>query len=195
MRRRRRSAPPRPARLSPPAWDMSAGGLPLLRHDRVERSPTAPLGSEREIEAAARAVGAHDFIAELPGGYLHELAERGRRSRRASVSCSPCPGRAGRSRAAAARRGHIQSRSRDRGAGGCRDATPRQGENTIVIAHRLATAQPRTGSWCSTPALSPRLARTTSCSPAAADTRRCGRPSNTSGETSARPRGALAARG
>ncbi len=30
------------------------------------------------VEAAARAVGAHDFIAELPGGYLHELLERGR---------------------------------------------------------------------------------------------------------------------
>ncbi len=30
------------------------------------------------MEAAARAVGAHDFIAELPGGYHHELSERGR---------------------------------------------------------------------------------------------------------------------
>ena len=32
----------------------------------------------REVEAAARAVGAHDFIARLPGGYHHELSERGR---------------------------------------------------------------------------------------------------------------------
>ena len=31
-----------------------------------------------EVEAAARAVGAHDFIAALPGGYQHEVAERGR---------------------------------------------------------------------------------------------------------------------
>jgi ATP-binding cassette subfamily B protein len=31
-----------------------------------------------EVEAAARAVGAHDVVAALPGGYLHELAERGR---------------------------------------------------------------------------------------------------------------------
>jgi ATP-binding cassette subfamily B protein len=30
------------------------------------------------VEAAARAVGAHDFIATLPGGYLSELSERGR---------------------------------------------------------------------------------------------------------------------
>ncbi len=31
-----------------------------------------------EVEAAARAVGAHDFIAALPGGYQHQVAERGR---------------------------------------------------------------------------------------------------------------------
>jgi ATP-binding cassette, subfamily B, bacterial len=37
-----------------------------------------PSASDAEVEAAARAVGAHDFIVELPGGYLHELAERGR---------------------------------------------------------------------------------------------------------------------
>jgi ATP-binding cassette subfamily B protein len=37
-----------------------------------------PEASEAQVEAAARAVGAHDFIAELPGGYLHELSERGR---------------------------------------------------------------------------------------------------------------------
>ena len=37
-----------------------------------------PEASDAEVEAAARAVGAHDFIAALPGGYLHELAERGR---------------------------------------------------------------------------------------------------------------------
>ncbi len=30
------------------------------------------------MEAAARAVGAHDMIAGLPGGYLHPVAERGR---------------------------------------------------------------------------------------------------------------------
>jgi ATP-binding cassette subfamily B protein len=37
-----------------------------------------PTATDMEVEAAARAVGAHDFIAKLPGGYLHELAERGR---------------------------------------------------------------------------------------------------------------------
>ncbi|HEY4020983.1 MAG TPA: ABC transporter ATP-binding protein [Pseudonocardiaceae bacterium] len=37
-----------------------------------------PEASDAEVEAAARAVGAHDFIAALPGGYLHAMAERGR---------------------------------------------------------------------------------------------------------------------
>jgi ATP-binding cassette, subfamily B, bacterial len=37
-----------------------------------------PAATDAEVEAAARAVGAHDFIAGLDGGYLHELAERGR---------------------------------------------------------------------------------------------------------------------
>ena len=32
----------------------------------------------RDVEAAARAVGAHEFIARLAGGYHHELTERGR---------------------------------------------------------------------------------------------------------------------
>jgi len=37
-----------------------------------------PDASDADVETAARAVGAHDFIAGLSGGYLHELAERGR---------------------------------------------------------------------------------------------------------------------
>ncbi|MBV8690810.1 MAG: ATP-binding cassette domain-containing protein, partial [Actinobacteria bacterium] len=34
--------------------------------------------TDAEVEEAARAVGAHDFIAGLPGGYLHAVSERGR---------------------------------------------------------------------------------------------------------------------
>jgi ATP-binding cassette subfamily B protein len=37
-----------------------------------------PRASDAEIEAAARAVGAHEMITRLPGGYLHEVGERGR---------------------------------------------------------------------------------------------------------------------
>jgi ATP-binding cassette subfamily B protein len=34
--------------------------------------------SDADVEAAARAVGAHEFVASLPGGYLHPVSERGR---------------------------------------------------------------------------------------------------------------------
>ncbi|OEV02797.1 ABC transporter ATP-binding protein [Streptomyces oceani] len=34
--------------------------------------------TDAEVETAARAVGAHDMIAALPDGYLHQIAERGR---------------------------------------------------------------------------------------------------------------------
>ncbi|WP_323373036.1 ABC transporter ATP-binding protein [Streptomyces alkaliterrae] len=37
-----------------------------------------PDASDAEVEAAARAVGAHDMIASLAGGYLHAVDERGR---------------------------------------------------------------------------------------------------------------------
>ncbi len=37
-----------------------------------------PEASDARVEAAARSVGAHEFISQLPGGYLHELSERGR---------------------------------------------------------------------------------------------------------------------
>jgi ATP-binding cassette subfamily B protein len=37
-----------------------------------------PDASDAEVEAAARAVSAHDFIARLPGGYLAAVSERGR---------------------------------------------------------------------------------------------------------------------
>ena len=34
--------------------------------------------TDAQVEAATRAVGAHDLVAALPGGYLHEISERGR---------------------------------------------------------------------------------------------------------------------
>jgi len=37
-----------------------------------------PSATNAEVEAAARAVGAHEMIARLPGGYYHPIAERGR---------------------------------------------------------------------------------------------------------------------
>jgi len=46
-----------------------------IRDNIAYGRPQAPDG---DVEAAARAVGAHEFIAELPGSYLHEISERGR---------------------------------------------------------------------------------------------------------------------
>jgi ATP-binding cassette subfamily B protein len=37
-----------------------------------------PDATDAEVEEAARAVGAHPFVAGLPGGYLHPVTERGR---------------------------------------------------------------------------------------------------------------------
>ncbi|WP_372351406.1 ABC transporter ATP-binding protein [Streptomyces sp. KL116D] len=37
-----------------------------------------PDATDAQVEAAARSVGAHEMIATLEGGYLHEVAERGR---------------------------------------------------------------------------------------------------------------------
>ena len=37
-----------------------------------------PDATNEEVEEAARAVGAHDFIATLAGGYLYQVSERGR---------------------------------------------------------------------------------------------------------------------
>ena len=37
-----------------------------------------PEATDAEVEAAARAVGAHDFVAGLPAGYLQPVVERGR---------------------------------------------------------------------------------------------------------------------
>ena len=37
-----------------------------------------PDATDAEVEAAARGVGAIDMIARLPGGFLHEVSERGR---------------------------------------------------------------------------------------------------------------------
>jgi len=101
-----------------------------------------PDASDAEVEAAARAVGAHDFIAELPGGYLHELAERGR-----SLS-------AGQRQLVALARAELvdpvvllldEATSNLDLATEARVAAAMQrlshGRTTVVIAHRLQTAQ------------------------------------------------------
>jgi ABC-type multidrug transport system fused ATPase/permease subunit len=53
----------------------------LVLHGSVRENITyaRPNASNAEIEAAARAAGAHEFIERLPGGYDADLGERGRR--------------------------------------------------------------------------------------------------------------------
>jgi len=101
-----------------------------------------PQATDGEVEAAARAVGAHEFIVELPGGYLHELSERGR-----SLS-------AGQRQLIALARAELvdpavllldeATSNLDLATEGRVAAAMLQlssGRTTVVIAHRLATAQ------------------------------------------------------
>ncbi len=98
--------------------------------------------TDAEIEAAARAVGAHDFIAGLPGGYLQWVSERGR-----SLS-------SGQRQLIALARAHLvdpvillldeatsnldlQTEAKVQAAMG----VAARGRTTILIAHRLQTAR------------------------------------------------------
>jgi ATP-binding cassette subfamily B protein len=98
--------------------------------------------TDAEVEAAARAVGAHDFIAGLPGGYLQWVSERGR-----SLS-------SGQRQLIALARAHLvdpvillldeatsnldlQTEAKVQAAMG----VAATGRTTILIAHRLQTAR------------------------------------------------------
>jgi ATP-binding cassette subfamily B protein len=98
--------------------------------------------SNAEVEAAAREVGAHDFIASLPGGYLQWVSERGR-----SLS-------SGQRQLIALARAHLvdpaillldeatsnldlQTEAKVQAAMG----VAAHGRTTILIAHRLQTAR------------------------------------------------------
>ena len=96
--------------------------------------------TDAAVEAAARAVGAHDFIAGLPGGYLQWVSERGR-----SLS-------SGQRQLIALARAHLvdpaillldEATSNLDLATEARVAAAMQqvshGRTTIVIAHRLST--------------------------------------------------------
>ncbi len=140
-----------------------------------------PEAGDAEVEAAARAVGAHDFIAELPGGYLHELSERGR-----SLS-------AGQRQLIALARAELvdpvvllldEATSNLDLATEARVAAAMQqvsaGRTTVVIAHRLQTARTADRIVVLDRGPSPKSAPTTSCSPGKATTPPCGRRSSSS---------------
>ncbi|MEU5207671.1 ABC transporter ATP-binding protein [Streptomyces sp. NPDC020742] len=109
-----------------------------------------PDATDAEVEAAARAVGAHAMIATLDGGYLHEVAERGR-----NLS-------AGQRQLLALARAElvdpdvllldeatasldlateaVVNRATDRLAGRLADRPAPGGRTTLIVAHRLTTA-------------------------------------------------------
>ena len=69
----------RPGCLPPPARAWSRRSRTCSPAPCATRSPTAAReATDAEVEAAARAVGAVDMICRLPGGFGHEVAERGR---------------------------------------------------------------------------------------------------------------------
>ena len=54
-----------------------AGELPVLGHDPRQHRLRPGGATDEDVRAAARAVGAHDFIERLPEGYDTEVGERG----------------------------------------------------------------------------------------------------------------------
>ena len=149
-----------------------------------------PDASDAEVEAAARAVGAHDVVAGLPGGYLTDLTERGAL---AVVGAAPAdrarPRPARRPGPAAARRGDVEPRPRHRVPRHRGDALgrprPHHDRHRPPAADRPLRrpdrgARPRRG-W-------PSSAPTRTCSSTAAPTRACGRPSRRPAPRSTRVR-------
>ena len=65
-------------RPAPGRGDGDPGELPLLRHRSPTTSASAgPTPTQEDVEAATRAIGAHDFIAALPEGYDTDVSNRG----------------------------------------------------------------------------------------------------------------------
>ena len=132
-----------------------------------------PDATDEDVEAAAQAVGAHDFIERLPDGYDTEVGERGGHlsaGQRQLVAFA---------RAAAAdprilildeATSNVDVRTESQIERGLRRLLA--GRTAIVIAHRLSTIRERrAASSCSTTAASPSRARTRSCSTPTARTR------------------------
>ena len=69
-----------PGLAAPPDRPGHPGAVPVRRHHRAPTSPTpGPSASDAEVEAAAKAAAAHDFIGDLPEGYDTRSARPGPR--------------------------------------------------------------------------------------------------------------------
>jgi ABC-type multidrug transport system fused ATPase/permease subunit len=73
-----RSAFTAPHHHTSPALNNQRPNRPNRRPNRRDRPrQIAPGATQEQVEAAARAANAHDFIAALPGGYDTRVGERG----------------------------------------------------------------------------------------------------------------------
>ena len=149
-----------------------------------------PAASDEDVEAAARAVGAHDVVAGLPNGYLTVLGERG-----GSLS-------SGQRQLIALARAQLADPALlllDEATSNLDLATESRvnaamravarGRTTIVIAHRLQTAAAPTASCCSSGRVR-KPAPTPSCWRRTGPTRACGVPSTLAAEPATAGHGA-----
>ncbi|WP_020578983.1 ABC transporter ATP-binding protein [Actinopolymorpha alba] len=132
-------------RFDPSEYRQAIGYVPQepFMFSRTVRDNIAygmPDASDELVEAAARAVGAHDFITQLDGGYLHEVQERGR-SLSAGQRQLLCLARAlvldPRVLVLDEATSHLDLKSERRVEQAMRKAA--SGRTTIVIAHRPQT--------------------------------------------------------
>jgi ATP-binding cassette, subfamily B, bacterial len=132
-------------RFDPSAYRQSIGYVPqepflFSRTIRDNIAYGTPGASDELVEAAARAVGAHAFISQLDGGYLHEVQERGK-SLSAGQRQLLCLARAlvldPRVLVLDEATSHLDLKSERRVEQAMRSAAA--GRTTIVIAHRPQT--------------------------------------------------------
>jgi ATP-binding cassette subfamily B protein len=132
-------------RFDPSVYRQAIGYVPQepFMFSRTIRDNIAygvPDATDEMVEAAARAVGAHEFICQLDGGYLHEVQERGR-SLSAGQRQLLCLARAlvldPRVLVLDEATSHLDLKSERRVEQAMRNAA--KGRTTIVIAHRPQT--------------------------------------------------------
>ena len=124
-----------------------------------------PDATEEELEDAARAVGAWDFIADLPDGLDTQIGERGVQlsaGQRQLVAFARALVADPRILILDEATSNVDLHTEGRIEQGLRRLLA--GRTAIVVAHRLSHDPPgRAASSCSTTAASPSRARTTSC--------------------------------